>query len=879
MAVALTVPAVAGKFYNPAEYRWFLESVDLTAGLRPSQPVCRVIDTGTKFPAVLKPEIMFKKAAGIKDLRCVMIFRRGLVGAVSATVKFTPGADWKLPYLPADFYSVLVKCFDKTGNMAYSSRFCLNIVEDSTTQTIRVAPTVDKDIFTATVSGGKLAVNGIAASKDPATIHVIARNSFGNKLFEQLFKVAPGARGGEFQLEDIRPGQIMELDVRLESPDRVIDRTGLFYFKRGSYPAVVPNWRKLAPPQSPAGGLVIEENQLMMGPFEQNLPGLTALVKGMKARGSDMINLNFKWFQVEPVTGVYDWSEFDKYVKFFTEKGIRFGMIVGGGIFDSAPYDIWGDWMMDDQGRCRVWRNLGVFSPSSKKYRQAITGLVREVYKRYGSNPYFMSWMFSGQGLDSGIFMDHFDRVTDYSRWARADFTCFLKDKYKTLDKLNQAWNSSFKTWGEVMPPLPDWKKEVDISQPWLDFNACKLKIYADSNTGVYDPTVRALDKKRPIVHYLTYTGPIEYLFPALKRTGSHLCDGGGESHQMVRLYSIINNWDIRRRPESHYVPADKRRQFQDLVTNTMRYGLKNSDIGMVWNSMVNVHANVYPKNAGLKDSMRFWTGVLPTLRELSDSQKVAPPVGFILSWDDLFCRTRAWRWYALPGDELQRSAAKASLGNVTWLSGITPERVYDRLKLIVCDYDNRVFSPELLDRLTGFVKRGGSLVICADAGEYTVGSKEKYLWRKSFKAPADLTSGGVKEWKFGRGRVIYSDKPVSSQPDGKFLLEMMRRCGIKRQVVSDNPAVQGFLLKNGSDLILVVSAFKGFDALRQLKNTATILVTITIPGIPSGRWEQIPMYPAGQKAVLDAETLHKKGLKFNIEPSGIIIIKLHKIK
>ena len=771
----------------------------------------------------------------------------------------------------------MIKEFDANGSMTDSVQCCLNIIEDTTGKSGDTVPKINKNIFTASINNGKLLVSGVPASSPDMMVHVVARNSLSGKLFEQIMKLDPGKYEGAFELMDIEPGQILNLSVILESPQKVIDRTDIFYFKLGSFPAKTPDWSNMASALPALKGIRIHENQLMMGDFEQNLPGLNALIKGMNERGSDMINLNFKWNHVEPLSGLYDWSELDKYVEYFTRKGIRFGMIVGGGIFNSSPYDTWGEWIMDDQGRCRIWRKLCVTSPSSKKYRNAMTGLLRAVYKRYGSNPNLVSWVFSGQGLDSGIFLDHFDRVTDYSRWFRADFIAFLKQKYLTLDKLNQAWDTSFKEWSGITQPLPNFKSEVDISQPWLDFNACKLKIYRDSNTNFYEPIVRKFDKKRHISSYLTYTGPVEYLFPDMLKYGSHLNDGGGESHQMVRLYSLAANWGIRRQPESHYVPADKRHQFQDLVTNTMRYGLDNSDIGMVWNSKVNVHVSSYPRNKNLKDSMNFWTKVLPELRKLSDSLAVAPPVGFIMSWDDVFCRTRAWRWYALPGDRLQRVAAKVSLGNVTWLSGITPEKVYERMKLIFCDYDNRVFSPELLMKLESFVKHGGTLVLSSTAGEYTVGKDKKYYWREFFKAPEGIENKDFSEWKFGKGKIIYSKKAISEYADGSFLVDTMKRCGIKRKVVSSNPAVQGFLLENDGDLILVVSAFKGFDALRRLKSFQKYSATITLPDLPSGKWDIAPMYPASRQKTVSTDSLQAKGLHFDVEPSGLIIIKLIK--
>ncbi len=872
----LTSASHATTFYKPADYRWYLESLDLAASFRASEPICRVMAKGTTFPVTLNPDAVSDKPKGHTG-PSTMVLRQGLTGPIVSTAQFKSGQPWTLPYLPADFYSLSINCFSADGGIAFSTTCCLNILEDSTPANIRVKPTIAPDIFCVSIVEGQLVASGLPRFGDGITLHVIARNQLGEKEFEQRFPLASGQGTATFQLTDLLPGQFLNLQVGLKSPKGLMAQDSLFYFKRGTCPASSPDWAAVPPPPSDLPTLVVHENQALKGSFNRNLPGLNALVDGMAERGSNLINLNFKWNHIEPVTGVYNWTEVDQYVQFFTDKGIHFGLIIGGAIFNSSPYDTWGEWMMDSTGECQLWRKLCITSPASGKYRQAIQNFIRAVHARYGRNPYFVSWTFCGQGLDSGIFMDHFNTVTDYSPWARRDFVDYLTQRYRTLRKLNAAWGTDFRSWSAVVPPLPDWTRPVDISQPWIDFNACKLKIYAESNTKLYDPVVRELDRKRKISHYLTYTGPIEYLFPDQKANNSHLNDGGGEAHQMVRLYSLAANWGIRRQPESHYVPPDKPLQLQDMITNTMRYGLHNSDLGMVWNSMVNIHATHYPKNAKLKDAMAFWTTITPLLRTLSQSKPMAPPVGFVLSWDDVFCRTRAWRWYALPGETLQKAAAKASLGNAPWLSGVTPNTVYDQLDMLVCDADNQVFSPELLNKLKRFTTRGGALVICGTAGEFTVGSTQAYVWRQRLEAPKELNPTGLTEWKLGKGRVIYSPNAVDNQPDGRFLTDMMRRCNVAAQVASSNPAVQGFLLKDGDDPILVVSAFLGFDRLRNLKDTSSLPTTVTLPSLPDGQWSLTRLYPADTPVPTSTKALQHTGISLVLEPSGIAIYRITK--
>ena len=112
------------------------------------------------------------------------------------------------------------------------------------------------------------------------------------------------------------------------------------------------------------------------------------------------------------------------------------------------------------------------------------------------------------------------------------------------------------------------------------------------------------------------YQGPIEYLFPDLHAKNSAVQDGGGESEYMVRLYSICENNGIHRQAESVYVPADRILMQQDLVTNTLRYGMHLSNLGTVWNGYLNLHS------AEFAGTNRWNGGAVTPLQNLSGAEQ-----------------------------------------------------------------------------------------------------------------------------------------------------------------------------------------------------------------------------------------------------------------
>lgn len=56
-----------------------------------------------------------------------------------------------------------------------------------------------------------------------------------------------------------------------------------------------------------------------------------------------------------------------------------------------------------------------------------------------------------------------------FSKWCLQKFRKSLKQKYRTLNKLNEFWGTSFKRWQDVRPLTLDEAKEKDQSTRWFD--------------------------------------------------------------------------------------------------------------------------------------------------------------------------------------------------------------------------------------------------------------------------------------------------------------------------------------------------------------------------------------------------------------------------
>jgi beta-galactosidase len=67
-----------------------------------------------------------------------------------------------------------------------------------------------------------------------------------------------------------------------------------------------------------------------------------------------------------------------------------------------------------------------------------------------------------------------------WSKWCLADLRKWLKNKYGTLEKLNQVWNSNFTSWQEVEPATLEEAKATGNYAPWSDGRAHMEYVFAN---------------------------------------------------------------------------------------------------------------------------------------------------------------------------------------------------------------------------------------------------------------------------------------------------------------------------------------------------------------------------------------------------------------
>ena len=165
----------------------------------------------------------------------------------------------------------------------------------------------------------------------------------------------------------------------------------------------------------------------------------------MQQAGIHMVRVGeFAWSRMEPSEGQYDLDWLDRAIAAAAKHGIY--SVVG------TPTAAPPAWLTqkypetlreDENGRHAEHGNREQYNFANPKYRELARKIAEQIARRFGHNPYVLGWQ-----IDNEYEMQSFDAGT------KAQFQQWLKARYGTLDKLNDAWTTQY--WSEA---YTDWNQ------------------------------------------------------------------------------------------------------------------------------------------------------------------------------------------------------------------------------------------------------------------------------------------------------------------------------------------------------------------------------------------------------------------------------------
>lgn len=158
----------------------------------------------------------------------------------------------------------------------------------------------------------------------------------------------------------------------------------------------------------------------------------------MQDNGISVIRIGeFAWTVFEPKEGEFKFDFFDRFMEVAEQTGMK---VIFGTPTATPPV-----WLTEAYLEVLNSDKNGVlyrhgcrrhYNYNSKKYQQLAARIVTELAKHYGNHPNIIGWQIDNE---LNCELNEF-----YSEADTLAFREFLKDKYQTLDALNQAWGTVF---------------------------------------------------------------------------------------------------------------------------------------------------------------------------------------------------------------------------------------------------------------------------------------------------------------------------------------------------------------------------------------------------------------------------------------------------
>ncbi|GAB3395767.1 beta-galactosidase [Humibacter soli] len=452
-------------------------------------------------------------------------------------------------------------------------------------------------------------------------------------------------------------------------------------------------------------------------------------VQLMREAGVNLVTLGvFSWSRIQPAEGVFDWEWLDRILDLLHEGGIGVCLATATA---SPPH-----WLSVDYPQSLPVTRDGVtlgpgsrqhYAPTAPDYRRFASELVRRMTERYAEHPAVQMWHINNE---YGCHLH-----ADYSINAELAFREWLREKYSTIDRLNEAWGTAFwsqiyGSFDEVLPP----RTAPYSTNPtgWLDFKRFTSAAFLDlfrMEKGI----IRAAGAEQPVTtNFMGAFEPIDYWSwaseldiisddnypdpadPESFRGSAFTRDlmrslGGGRPWILMEQAANAVNWRPVNAPKAPgQMAALSRQAIARGATGILFFQWRQSRSGAE-----KFHSAMLPHGGTGTRTWREVTELGRTLAELPEERAADARVAVLLDWEN---------WWSLGAPD--HPAQLDYLANVqAWHASLHRKNVLVDLAhpgADLSEYD-LVIAPQLglmsddtASRLAEWVESGGTLVTTA---------------------------------------------------------------------------------------------------------------------------------------------------------------------
>ena len=205
----------------------------------------------------------------------------------------------------------------------------------------------------------------------------------------------------------------------------------------------------------------------------------------------------FSWSRIEPEDGRFEWDWLDQAVDVLARAGLKITMCTPTATPPKWLVDKMPDMLaVGEDGVVRGFGSRRHYSFSHAGYRAQSKRITTLIAERYGAHPAVHAWQTDNE------YGCH-DTILSYCEAARDGFRLWLRNKYKTIAPLNDAWGNVF--WSMEYNnfeqiELPNLTVTEANPSHALDFRRYSTAAVAAFNKDQVD-VIRHYSPERPIAH------------------------------------------------------------------------------------------------------------------------------------------------------------------------------------------------------------------------------------------------------------------------------------------------------------------------------------------------------------------------------------------
>ena len=220
-------------------------------------------------------------------------------------------------------------------------------------------------------------------------------------------------------------------------------------------------------------------------------------VRLMKKAGVNLVSIGiFSWALIQPDEETFNFDWLDKIVNLLCENGIFVNLATA-----TAAQPAWASVKypdilpVDEKGIRFSHGSRQTYCPNSQSYKRLSKHLAEKIAEHFKDHPALAMWHVNNE------YGCHVESC--YCENCEKAFRVWLKDKYKTIEKVNEVWGTNFwgqryYQWEEIIPP----RLSTSINNPgqMLDYR----RFFCDSTLELYKDEYEVIKKFTPKIPVLT---------------------------------------------------------------------------------------------------------------------------------------------------------------------------------------------------------------------------------------------------------------------------------------------------------------------------------------------------------------------------------------